>query len=100
MKKENVISEGRKVPEKGDIFYDVTRFGDIRWYYYVCIHPTNPHYHILMNANKEPERIFEKDLCDILDKGLKTRKDAVKEKIKFLEERLEYYKKEYGYDGI
>lgn len=59
----------------GDKIYDVNVF-NIKWYRYLCIHPNSSSYHILIDMNEEPIRIYNKDLQTILNKNLNSYDDA------------------------
>jgi len=60
----------------GDKIFDLD-FLDVRRYEYLCVHPKNTRYHIIINAiTKDPLKIYDEKLQSILDKDFKTYKDA------------------------
>jgi hypothetical protein len=67
MDKENTI----KIEElqKGYKMYDVNST-QVIWYTYLCVHPASDMYHILIDMNEEPIRIWKHMLQDILDNNL------------------------------
>lgn len=64
--------------------YDV-KYGRIVWYTYLCVHPMAESYHILIDMNEDPMRIWEDNLQVILDKNLKSYEEAAL----YLAEKLE-----------
>jgi hypothetical protein len=80
----------------GDKFYDVNRT-DVLIFTYLCVHPHNEKYHILIDLFEEPKRIWEGHLQNILDKKLNTYEkarlhlaDTLEEKAKSLRNRATY----------
>lgn len=61
--------------KKGDIIYYIENL-KVRYCQYLCVHPNNEKYHILINENKEPFRIYERDLLSYIEQGHKSLKDA------------------------
>ncbi|MEQ1733646.1 MAG: hypothetical protein ABL940_08235 [Bacteroidia bacterium] len=62
--------------KQGDKIYDVD-YRQVRWYKYHCIHPIGSgNYHILIDECEQPIRVYKEILQAILDKNLKTRKEA------------------------
>ena len=58
-----------------DIIRDV-KSNEIRTYEYLCVHPRNKKYYILINENADPFRLYETELQHILNKGLNTAESA------------------------
>jgi hypothetical protein len=62
--------------KEGDKIYDID-FRQIKWYTYLCIHPTGQgKYHILIDSFEEPIRIHGEKLQTILNQDFKTYQDA------------------------
>ena len=61
--------------KQGDKFYDI-EFIQVKQYKYLCVHPTNKNYHILIDVNDEPIRIYGEKLQKILNKNLHSYQDA------------------------
>lgn len=61
--------------KQGDKIYQLG-FDQVKWYTYLCVHPRNSHYHILINQNEDPVRIYEPQLQSILNQGLNSHDDA------------------------
>ena len=62
--------------KQGDKIYDIDS-GQIKWYKYLCVHPTGQgKYHILIGPNEEPVRICGATLQAILSRNLQTRQEA------------------------
>lgn len=61
----------------------------VKSYKYLCIHPHNKAYHILIDEFEKPVRMYEKDLREILNKKLTTNKDAYALLIRNMKERIE-----------
>ena len=52
----------------GDEIFDLD-FLDVCTYEYLCVHPNNPRYHIIINEiTKDPTKIYEKNLQSIFEK--------------------------------
>ncbi|MDR0266003.1 MAG: hypothetical protein LBJ04_22510 [Sphingobacterium sp.] len=77
--------------KSGDVFYDV-HDGRITKHTYVCKHPNNKTYHIVINTNEHPERWCESKLDGVLALGILIYQDALIESIKHQEARIEMYK--------
>jgi hypothetical protein len=62
--------------KQSDIIYDIES-NEVKWYKYLCVHPTGQgRYHILIDSFKEPIRIYEKKLQNILNKDFKNYQEA------------------------
>jgi hypothetical protein len=62
--------------KQGYKIYDIVG-SSIKWYKYLCVHPTGQgKYHILIDNCEEPIRIYGEKLQAILDKNLTTYGDA------------------------
>ena len=57
------------------------------WYTYLCVHPHNKEYHILMNSCEEPIRVYAPNLQKILDKKLNSYLEAELALANHLEEK-------------
>ena len=80
--------------KQGDVIYDVD-FRHVRYYKYLCIHPTGRGmYHILINECEEPIRIYGEKLQNILNQDLKTYQDAKLELASRLEESAKRLRQE------
>ena len=81
----------------GDKFYNISDSLQVKRFTYLCIHPTGlGKYHIIIDINEEPQRIYHTYLQKILDKNLTTREEAnlhLIEKLKKQIELLEYHNK-------
>lgn len=53
----------------GEIVYK-TDYRGVSYYTYVCVHPNNNHYHILINEFEDPVRMYKPELQAILDQRL------------------------------
>lgn len=62
------------------------------WYRYLCVHPHNKEYHILMDAYEDPIRIYGPNLQKILDKGLNSYREAELALANHLEEKAKSLK--------
>lgn len=70
--------------KQGDIIYDTT-FTEVRKYTYLCAQPkTMGNYHILINENEEPFRIYRPKLEAILIKNFNSTREAELELLKNL----------------
>ena len=65
------------------------------WYNYLCVHPYNQNYHILIDSNQDPLRMWDEDLLRILHKDLTTYDmarlalaDHLEKRVKDLRERI------------
>lgn len=83
--------------KQGDKFYDVT-YKSCYSYEYLMPLPNNDKYHILIDQNKEPVRIYEENLQNILNLGIFTYVDARKKRIELLETLLKRLKNENNKD--
>lgn len=62
--------------KQGEKIYYVENFR-VRWYKYLCVHPTGQgNYHILINECEEPERLYKTRLEELLNMDFKTHKEA------------------------
>ena len=61
--------------KKGYRIYDVSST-QVIWYTYLCLHPATDSYHILIDMNEEPVRMWRNVLQDILDKKLTSYEEA------------------------
>ena len=78
--------------EKGTNYYS-GKSGVVNRYEYLCIHPTAPNYHILMDCGKsEPIRMYKDDF----NKLRHTERDAVQQAIHYHESYIESIRKEYA----
>ena len=78
--------------KQGDKIYDIESL-KIRHYVYLCVHPTGGgNYHILIDENQEPFRIYGENLQRILNQDIKTRKEAQTALIQQLEECIKRIK--------
>lgn len=72
--------------KQGDKIYDID-FRQVKWYTYLCIHPTGQgNYYILIDASEEPIRIYGKKLQTILNQGFENYEEAKLELANRLEE--------------
>lgn len=55
--------------------YDID-YRKVRHYKYVCVHPLNPRYHILLDECEDPFKIFDEKLQLILDQGFESYESA------------------------
>lgn len=53
----------------GDKLYDILPRYIITWYTYVCPHPNNPKYHILLNDDQQPIRMYHIELETLIYQG-------------------------------
>ena len=53
----------------GEIIYDIGD-EDVKWYTYLCVHPNNQNFHILINQFEDPVRMHEYALQVVLDRRL------------------------------
>ena len=51
--------------------YDID-YRKVRIYKYLCVHPSWPRYHILMDECENPFKIFDEKLQNILDQGFES----------------------------
>lgn len=80
--------------KQGDVIYDID-FRQVKWYKYLCIHPTGGgKYHILIDSCEEPLRIYGEKLQAILDQGFETHQQAKLELANRLEESAKRLRKE------
>lgn len=80
--------------KQGDKIYDVD-FRQVRWYKYLCVHPTGQgKYHILIDSCEDPIRIYDEKLQSILDKNLNTYQEAKIHLAEMLEESAKRLRKE------
>lgn len=80
--------------KQGDRFYDVDNYR-VKWYTYLCVHPKGGgNYHILIDQNEEPIRIYIDKLQDILNKNLSTYDEAKKFLITKLNDKITYLTQE------
>lgn len=62
--------------KQGDKIYDID-YRQVKRYAYLCVHPKgHGTYHILIDGNEDPIRIYGERLQDILNKGFKTYQEA------------------------
>lgn len=66
----------------------------IVWYTYVCVHPKNKKYHILLDKSENPVRMYEVQLETLLSKNIKSYEEAKRELINRLEEYIQSIKGE------
>jgi DNA-directed RNA polymerase subunit L len=55
--------------------YDISNT-QVKWYRYLCVHPNAKNYHILIDMNEDPIRMYSQNLQLVLDKGLRTYDEA------------------------
>ena len=55
--------------KSGEIIYDISD-KDVERYTYLCVHPNNQNFHILINQFEEPVRMHEYVLQVVLDRRL------------------------------
>ncbi len=60
----------------GDQFYYIENGRVVRWYRYVCVHPCNKNYHILLKENMDPVRLYKKELQLLLNKSFLNYQEA------------------------
>lgn len=60
---------------QGDKIFNIEEM-QVRWYTYLCVHPSLQYYHILIDNCENPVRKYEVHLQDILNKNLRTYKKA------------------------
>lgn len=87
------MSKEIKDLKQGDEIYNIS-FREIKRYRYFCVHPNNSKYHILLNTNEEPIRMYHDNLESILSLNLDTHEKALRALVIFLEKDVEYIKKE------
>lgn len=63
--KQNKLAELKQ----GKKIYDINNTRVV-WYTYLCVHPSSSYYHILIDSNEDPLRIWDEDLLKILHKDL------------------------------
>jgi hypothetical protein len=88
--------------QPGDIYYEVFR-DNITRYEYLCIFPSkNPiymtpeNYHIVINKTSDkPERIYHKNLNDILTRNIRTYDEAKAVVKKYYEDRIKKFEEEF-----
>ena len=78
--------------KKGDKIYDVNSRYQIEWYKYLCVHPNNSNYHILIDKNEEPVRIYVDYLRVTLKNNLTTYDEAKLFLISKLESKIVFLK--------
>ena len=61
--------------KQGDKIYDISS-RQVMSYKYLCVHPNNSNYHILIDACEDPFKIYEKKLQAMLDQGFQSYQDA------------------------
>lgn len=76
--------------KSGDIFFEANH-AQIKSYMFVCQHPTNKGYYILLNDNKDPIKLYYSELDKILKKELNTFEEAQKVHIQELISYVEEY---------
>jgi len=80
--------------KSGDTMYDVIGEGTIVRYEYLCVHPKSNKYHILINSNSEPIRMYERKVNVILNKNLNNYQEAIEYAIKNLKTIIEMLEQE------
>ena len=68
MKKINTLKQGDK------IYY--VDFRSVKWYTYFCVHPNNKNYHIVIDGNEDPKKIYDETLQGLLDQNYNTYEEA------------------------
>lgn len=74
----------------GDKLHVVTSHYIITSYTYVCVHPKNPKYHILLNDTQEPIRMYHNELAMCIKFGFGDYDTAVEVLVTRLEKYAAY----------
>ena len=78
--------------KKGKVYYS-GKWGSVDRFEYLCIHPKNPSYHILMDIKQAiPIRMYK----DEFDQLRLTKRDAVQQAIHYHESKIETMKIRYA----
>ena len=73
--------------------------GNVNYYRFLCFHPRNKNYVILLNHCEEPERFYVKSIIDLFYTDYTTRdiitykRDYAMEQVKFCEQALSEFDK-------
>ena len=84
--------------KKGDKIYDIN-YDHVVWYTYLCVHPKNKSYYILVDNNEDPFRIYEEKLKFILKKDLNSYEQAALRLADKLEERVKFLRDEHNQES-
>lgn len=84
MKNINELKQGEKI-------YFVESY-KVNWMAYLCIHPNNKEYHILINQCQDPVRYYDEHLQRLLDQNLKSYDEARFKLAEILEEKARSYR--------
>jgi hypothetical protein len=76
---------------RGDKFYRVLGMS-IESFTYLCVHPNNNAYHILIDKNQEPLRMYNVQLQQVLNQGLQTYEQAKIRLAEILEEQAKFWR--------
>jgi len=81
--------------KQGDKFYYIT-YLQVKWFTYLCVHPQAENYHIIIDENLDPIRIFHLELLGMVNANLRTYDEAklvlankLEVKVKSLRESVE-----------
>lgn len=78
--------------KQGDRFY-VASGTNVKRFFYLGVHPRNKAYHIVINQDEEPERLWEAHLQKLLNENLYTYEDAVRKLIDELKNKVIFWEK-------